>query len=105
MRKVQNHSGPSQRKRNAIGVMQIVDTLEMVRAERVAVNIAKCLANRQVSRGSQGRYSSYLYCSYLCTTRRDGPLEALVSPGVGRLRLNRRYRLDTGAVRRGGGVC
>ena len=48
---------------NPIGVMQIVDTLETGGAERVAVNIANYLPRER-------------YAPYLCTTRRDGALEA-----------------------------
>ncbi len=39
------------------------------------------------------------FSPHLCTTRRSGPLERLVAAHVGRLRLDRRYRLDILAVR------
>jgi glycosyltransferase involved in cell wall biosynthesis len=69
------------------GVMQIVDTLETGGAERVAVNIANHLPRDQ-------------YRSFLCTTRRDGPLEEAIEPDVRRLRLERKSTLDVGAIRR-----
>jgi glycosyltransferase involved in cell wall biosynthesis len=72
---------------NPIGVMQVVDTLETGGAERVAVNIANYLPREQ-------------YTPYLCTTRRDGALEASLHSDVGRLRLNRRNRFDVAAGRR-----
>lgn len=69
------------------GVMQVVDTLETGGAERVAVNIANFLP--------RGRYRSYM-----CTTRREGPLEELLAADVGRLRLRRRRRFDAKAIGR-----
>ncbi len=70
-----------------LGVMHLVDTLAMGGTERVAVNIANQLA-------SQG------HRSFLCTTRRDGPLSGLVSPQVGRLSLDRTRTIQLGAIRR-----
>jgi glycosyltransferase involved in cell wall biosynthesis len=70
---------------NRIGVMQIIDSLNAGGLERVAVNIANHLP--------QDRYRSYL-----CTTRAEGPLAELVSPGVARLKLQRRGRFDLGAI-------
>ena len=67
--------------------MHLVDTLSVGGTERVAVNIANQLA-RQGHR------------SYLCTTRRDGPLAGLVLPQVGRLSLNRTRTLQWSAIRR-----
>lgn len=64
-----------------IRVMQMTDTLDTGGAERVAVNIANLLPRNR-------------YESYLCTTRRDGPLDAFVSDDVTRLRLERRHTLD-----------
>jgi len=73
--------------KSGLGVMQLTDTLTAAGYERVAVNLANDLpANR--------------YRSYLCTTRRDGPLEELIAPHVGRLRLQRAHRFDLGAVLR-----
>jgi glycosyltransferase involved in cell wall biosynthesis len=69
-----------------IGVMQIVDSLDSGGLERVAVNLANALPEAQ-------------YRSFLCTTRRAGPLERLVSPDVIRLDLERRSRFDWRAVR------
>jgi glycosyltransferase involved in cell wall biosynthesis len=70
-----------------IGAMHIIDTLAAAGAERVAVNIVNALQRDQ-------------YVTYLCTTRADGPLDALVAPDVVRLRLHRTSRFDFGAVKR-----
>ena len=70
-----------------IGLMQITDSLSPGGLERMAVNLANALP-------------ADLYDSHLCTTRGEGPLEALVEERVGRLRLRRRGRLDLGALRR-----
>ena len=66
-----------------IGVMQVIDTLAMGGAERVAVNLANGLPAAR-------------YASHLCTTRQDGPLAASLERHVGRLRLGRTRRLDVG---------
>ena len=66
---------------NPLGVVQVVDSLDMGGAERVAVNISNHLARNH-------------YRSYLCTTRHEGPLEDLVMPAVTRLRLRRRITAD-----------
>lgn len=68
-------------------IMQVTDTLVAGGLERVAVNIANSLARESCR-------------SFLCTTRTDGPLDDLVSPNVGRLRLVRRGRYDLMALRR-----
>jgi glycosyltransferase involved in cell wall biosynthesis len=69
------------------GVLHVVDTLARGGLERVAVNLVNALpADR--------------FQAHLCTTRREGPLEELVSPAIGRLRLHRAGRFDPGAVRR-----
>jgi len=68
-----------------IGVMQVVDTLDVGGAERVAVSLANCLPRDR-------------YHSHLCTTRREGPLSALIAQDVGRLALNRRRTLDLAAL-------
>ena len=70
-----------------VGVMQITDTLDIGGAEHVAVNLANQLPREQ-------------FRSYLCTTRREGPLADQLSHDVGRLCLNRRQRLDFNAIRR-----
>jgi glycosyltransferase involved in cell wall biosynthesis len=64
-----------------------VDTLESGGLERVAVNIANALPRDR-------------YRSYLGTTRRDGPLAALVADHVVRLKLARRSRFDVRGIRR-----
>jgi len=71
----------------SIGVLQMVDTLEAGGAERVAVNLANSLPSDQ-------------YRSFLCTTRREGPLAGLVAPQVGRLELSRRRSVDLPALSR-----
>ncbi|MFK8110713.1 MAG: glycosyltransferase family 4 protein [Rubripirellula sp.] len=68
-------------------VLQLVDTLDMGGTERVAVN----LANQLDQLGHQ---------SYLCTTRRDGPLSSMISPKVNRLSLSRRRTIDWKAIKR-----
>ena len=70
-----------------IAVMHLVDTLRVGGVERVAVSLANLLPRAG-------------YRTHLCTTRAEGPFEALVSSNVGRLRLARRSRFDIGAVRR-----
>ncbi|MGH9691533.1 MAG: glycosyltransferase [Candidatus Acidiferrales bacterium] len=69
------------------GAMHMIDTLSAAGAERVAVNIVNHLPRDK-------------YAPYLCTTRSDGPLEALVAPDVVRVRLRRKGRFDAGAVLR-----
>lgn len=70
-----------------IRVMQLIDTLDMGGAERVAVNIANALPPDR-------------YESFLCTTRREGPLKELIGDHVGFINLNRRWRFDYHAIRR-----
>ena len=70
-----------------IRVMQVVDTLDIGGAERVAVNLANLLP-------AEG------FESYLCTTRRDGQLASKVAPHVTRVSLNRKGRFDSAGVRR-----
>lgn len=72
---------------NLPGILQMTDTLEAGGAERVAVNLANLLPR-------QG------YRSYLCATRREGPLASLVSAEVGKICLARTRRLDPGGLRR-----
>lgn len=71
----------------ALGVMHVLDTLETGGAERLAVNLVNHLPGNR-------------YRTYLCTTRRDGPLSSEISPDVGRLRLNRKGRFDCPAILR-----
>lgn len=68
-------------------VIQLIDTLEPGGAERVAVNIANGLARRG-------------YASHLCATRRGGPLEQELEPGVEFFSLQRSGRWDVSAVLR-----
>lgn len=73
--------------RSRVGVVHVVDTLNIGGAEHVAVNLANHLPSDR-------------YTPYLCTTRTEGPLSAFISPHVGRIQLERRGRLDMAAVRR-----
>lgn len=68
-------------------IMHMVDTLDAGGAERVAVNLANTLDRTR-------------YAVHLCTTRREGPLAAEVSPHVHRLHLARRSRWDIAALGR-----
>jgi glycosyltransferase involved in cell wall biosynthesis len=70
-----------------LGVLHLVDCLDVGGAETVAVNLVNALPREH-------------YRVYLGTTRRDGPLAAKVRPDVGRLRLARRRRCDLAAVGR-----
>lgn len=70
-----------------LGVMQLVDSLDVGGAERVAVNFANLLPRDRFS-------------SVLCTTRKEGPLASLVGPHVARAALGRRNRFDLTALRR-----
>jgi glycosyltransferase involved in cell wall biosynthesis len=70
-----------------IGVMQIIDTLEVGGAEKVAVDFANHMPRQK-------------YVPYLCTTRRDGPLAQALLPDVKRLNLRRRYTFDPNALLR-----
>ncbi|MBI1760310.1 MAG: glycosyltransferase [Acidobacteria bacterium] len=65
----------------------MTDTLDAGGAERVAVNLANLLPQEK-------------YRSFLCVTRREGPLAELVSPAVGKICLARTRRLDLGGLRR-----
>ncbi len=70
-----------------VGVMHVVDALQIGGAERVAVNLASLLP--------QDRYESFL-----CTTRGEGPLAEFVAPHVGRLFLKRKHTVDAAALSR-----
>lgn len=67
------------------GVMHLLDTLDAGGAERVAVNLVNSLPRET-------------YRVFLCTSRRDGALAALLEPGVERVCLQRRHTLDAFAV-------
>lgn len=68
-------------------VLQLIDSLSVGGAERMAVNIANALAAR-VDR------------SYLCATRKEGLLKDALSPEVGYLYLDRKRTLDWAATSR-----
>jgi len=69
----------------SLRVMQLTDTLAIGGAERVACGIA----NELHASG---------HVAHFCTTRESGPLEQVLAAGVHRLHLNRRRRLDVGAL-------
>ncbi|WP_417236777.1 glycosyltransferase family 4 protein [Bizionia paragorgiae] len=66
-------------------VLQLIDSLEAGGAERVAVNIANSLAAKMEK-------------SYLCATRKEGPLKASIHDDVGYLFLNKQGVLDVQAI-------
>lgn len=70
-----------------IRVMQVVDTLELGGAERVAANLANLLRPNR-------------FVSYLCTTRRDGPLVNQLAAHVHHFCLHRTGRYDAAGLRR-----
>lgn len=70
-----------------VKVLHITDTLYSAGRQRVAVNLANLLQSNR-------------YCSYLCTTRSEGPLEHHVGENVGRLRLARKRKFEISALRR-----
>jgi glycosyltransferase involved in cell wall biosynthesis len=65
--------------------MQVIDSLDVGGAERVAVQMANLLPADEVH-------------SFLCTTRRDGPLDHDVASHVHRIRLHRTRRFDFLAI-------
>ncbi len=66
-------------------VLQLIDTLEAGGAERMAVNIANAIAERNID-------------SYLCATRRSGPLESELHPDVTSLILHKKGTIDLKAI-------
>jgi glycosyltransferase involved in cell wall biosynthesis len=70
-----------------VGVMQVIDTLDVGGAERVAVSLANRLPPER-------------FTSHLCTTRYEGMLSADVAGHVHRLSLRRRATFDLLALRR-----
>ncbi len=68
-----------------IGVLHVVDALNIGGAEQVALSLANLLPRDR-------------YRPFLCTTRAEGPLSPRVAPHVGRLKLRRKGRLDAASV-------
>ena len=68
-------------------VLQLIDSLDAGGAERMAVNIANALSEEGVA-------------SYVCATRRAGPLENELSSQVNFLMLGKKGKLDIVAFRR-----
>lgn len=77
--------GGSAAVRETIGIMHLTDTLDAGGRERIAVNMLNSMPRDR-------------YRTFVCTTRRDGPLLAMLSDDVGRLSLNRRRTLDLSAI-------
>src|SRR4051812_48850767 len=71
---------------NRIGVVHVVDALNIGGAEQVAINLVNLLPPDR-------------YVPYLCTTRSEGPLSGQVHLHVVRLSLRRRGTIDTAALR------
>lgn len=72
---------------NPTGVVQLIDKLLAGGMERIAVDVANYLPQER-------------YRSYVCTTRRDGPLCADLAPHVGYICLQRKHRFDMSALRK-----
>jgi glycosyltransferase involved in cell wall biosynthesis len=72
---------------NPIGVLHVIDTLEVGGAERMAVNLVNCLPRER-------------YRPYLCTTRRSGSLVTKVRSDVTLINLARRNRFDLAPLKR-----
>ena len=66
-------------------VLQLIDSLDIGGAERVAVNFANALAENSIS-------------SHLCVTRLEGPLKDFIKSDVKYLVLNKRKTLDLNAI-------
>lgn len=66
-------------------ILQLIDSLAIGGAERMAVNYANALYDR-------------VEVSALCSTRQEGPLRELIKPEVPYLYLARKRRLDVAAV-------
>jgi glycosyltransferase involved in cell wall biosynthesis len=69
-----------------IRVLQLIDTLQVGGAEVLAVNIANALSKEGVA-------------SYLCTTRKEGPLKETIKTSVGYLFLKRKKTVDIKAIK------
>ncbi len=68
-------------------VLQLIDSLEIGGAERTALNYANCLVD-------------YVEASFICTSRKEGPLKQDIKPQVGYLFLNKKKTLDFKALRK-----
>ncbi|WP_299781920.1 glycosyltransferase [uncultured Formosa sp.] len=68
-------------------VLQLIDSLEAGGAERMAVNLANGLAEKEID-------------SFICVTRAEGPLKSAISNSVEYLFLKRKYLIDIRALKR-----
>jgi glycosyltransferase involved in cell wall biosynthesis len=80
-------AGKTAARTSLVGVMHVIDSLEIGGAERVAVNLVRALPRDR-------------YAPFLCTTHQGGPLASLLPPDVTTLYLHRRSRIDVAAVAR-----
>jgi glycosyltransferase involved in cell wall biosynthesis len=71
-----------------VGVMHVIETLDVGGAERMAVNLANLTPRER-------------YRTHLCTTKHGGPLEGLLAAHVGRLHLECEGGLDNLRALRG----
>lgn len=92
MREISNSPSPRPVNGQRIRIMQVIDSLEMGGAERVAVNLANLLPRE-------------IFQSYLCVTRHGGPLARQVGSHVALVPLNRRGRFDVAALYRMAAYC
>jgi glycosyltransferase involved in cell wall biosynthesis len=84
---VSGRPGVSMNGRGRIGVLHLTDTLEPGGTERVAVNLVNALPRDRFEVS-------------ICSTRRDGPLSALLGSDVKHLSLGRRHTVDVAAMLR-----
>ncbi|WKD86512.1 Putative glycosyltransferase EpsD [Polaribacter huanghezhanensis] len=70
---------------NKLGIIQIIDSLNVGGAEVLAVNIANGLSEQEID-------------SHLCATRSEGVLKENIHPDVGCIFLNRKKTIDVKAI-------
>jgi len=70
-----------------ISVLQLIDSLQVGGAEVLAVNIANALYKVEIA-------------SYLCSSRKEGPLKENIEPSVGYLFLERKRIVDLKAIKK-----
>jgi len=70
-----------------ISVLQLIDSLQVGGAEVLAVNIANALYKVEIA-------------SYLCSSRKEGPLKENIEPSVGYLFLERKKTIDITAIKK-----
>ena len=70
-----------------IRILQLIDSLQVGGAEVLAVNIANALSKVGIE-------------SYLCSSRKEGPLKENIKPSVGYLFLERKKTIDITAIKK-----